>query len=107
MTTVEMYFWHFKEKITNVLSEYQRTNCIKQYGFDPYELVAQYNAAIEDAGRYRWLRDSGHLNMFWSVDGSEDRRDNIDADIEDAMAEHALHNVMADLEKEELARNKE
>jgi len=107
MTTVEMYFWHFKEKLSNVLSEYQRTNCIKQYGFDPYELVAKYNAAIEDAGRYRWLRNSGHLDAFWSVEGPEDRRDNIDADIEDAMAEHALHNVMADLEKEELSRAKD
>jgi hypothetical protein len=90
MTTAEMYFWHFKEKLSNVLNEYQRTNCIKQYGFDPYKLVAEYNAAIEDAGRYRWLREAGHLDQFWSVEGPISRGDNIDADIEEAMVEDAV-----------------
>ena len=52
---------------------------------------------LKDANRYRWLRDNGHLNQWWSVQGAEHRCDNIDDDIDEAMAEtdHAvlsLHN---------------
>ncbi len=38
-----------------------------------------------EAKRYRWLRDNKHLGMWWSVQGPEDRNENIDADIDDAM----------------------
>jgi len=95
MNTFQMYFYHFKQKLANALVEQQQRNNIKQHGYDPLHLVTKYNVAIEDAGRYRWLRDSGHLDMFWSVEGPEDRCDNIDADIEDAMAEDAVTVLMA------------
>ena len=95
MNTAQMYFYYFKQKLANTIDEYQRTSCIKQYGFDPIQLIAQYNTAIEDAGRYRWLREAGHLDKFWSVEGPGERNDNIDADIEDAMAEDAVTVLMA------------
>lgn len=40
-----------------------------------------------DALRYRWLRDNGHLDAFWSAQGPEDKAANIDADIDEAMKE--------------------
>lgn len=42
---------------------------------------------IRDAERYCWLRDNGHLDMFWSVQGPSDKAANIDADIDEAMKE--------------------
>lgn len=42
-----------------------------------------------DARRYRWLRDNKHLDRWWSVSGPNDRCDNIDADIDEAMKEAA------------------
>jgi len=44
----------------------------------------------EDSQRYRWLRDNKHLDMWWSVDGPDNRHDNIDTDIDEAMNEHKL-----------------
>jgi len=64
---------------------YQKMNRVKLNGFDPYELVRKYNEAIADARRYRWLRDNKHLDIWWSVEGPEDRCDNIDADIDAAI----------------------
>jgi len=118
MNTGQVYFYYYKQKLADCVFDYkqkladyvfeqQRRNNIKEHGYCPLHLVTKYNVAIEDAGRYRWLRDSGHLDAFWSVDGTEVRCDNIDVEIEDAMAEHALHNMMADLEKEEHAHDKE
>lgn len=53
--------------------------------------MTTYDYKIEqlrkDAERYRWLRDSGHLNQWWSMQGPKDRRKNIDADIDMAMKE--------------------
>jgi len=38
-----------------------------------------------DAKRYRWLRDNKHLDIWWSMQGPENRCDNIDEDIDEAM----------------------
>lgn len=43
-----------------------------------------------DSERYQWLKDNGHLDMWWSVQGPEDKSDNIDADIDEAMSEQKL-----------------
>lgn len=43
--------------------------------------------AEADAQRYRWLRDHGELDLFWSLSGPENKADNIDADIDAAMKE--------------------
>ena len=40
-----------------------------------------------DANRYRWLKDQGHLDIWWSVEGSKDRIKNIDEDIDQAIME--------------------
>lgn len=48
------------------------------------EELANYQA---DAERYRWLKEQGHLNSWWSVQGPEDRSKNIDADIDTARSE--------------------
>ena len=40
---------------------------------------------IACANRYVWLRDNKHLDTWWSVQGPEDRKKNIDADIDAAM----------------------
>ena len=47
------------------------------------------NELEQQAARYRWLRDNKHLDIWWSVEGPEDRCDNIDADIDSAMLEDA------------------
>lgn len=54
---------------------------------EPYTpaLQVECEKLRKDAERYRWLRDNGHLNIWWSVEGPEDRCDNIDADIDEAM----------------------
>ena len=41
----------------------------------------------KEAARYRWLRDNRWLDTWWSVAGPRDRCDNIDFDIDAAMAE--------------------
>ncbi len=43
----------------------------------------------QEAARYRWLRDNKWLDIWWSVAGPRDRCDNIDFDIDVAMAEGA------------------
>lgn len=65
MTNLEMYFWHYKAVITKLLTSDARA----------------------DALRYRWLRDNKHLDGWWSVEGPEDRAENIDSDIDTAMQE--------------------
>lgn len=53
------------------------------------QALAQQDKEIEalkaEAIRYRWLRDNGHLNKWWSSAGPSDRCENIDADIDAAM----------------------
>lgn len=56
---------------------------------------AQFDAARQaqandarDARRYRWLRERGHLNQWWSVqDQGMPREQAIDTDIDGAMQE--------------------
>lgn len=48
----------------------------------------EIQALMQDAKRYRWLRKNKHLDIWWSVEGPENREDNIDADIDAAMLEH-------------------
>lgn len=81
MVTIEMVKQWIKEQV----AEYQKTNRIKLNGYDPFDLAQKYNEAIADAERYRWLRDNKHLDIWWSVDGPEDRCENIDADVDEAM----------------------
>lgn len=50
---------------------------------------AERESERRDALRYRWLRDNKHLDVWWSVDGPEDRCANIDADIDAAIKEDA------------------
>lgn len=52
----------------------------------PAQLTALMGAD-RDGVRYRWLRDNGHLDVWWSVEGPADRCANIDADIDTAMGE--------------------
>lgn len=85
MMPLEALLRDWGSKLKQAFRDYQRMERIKQNGFDPHELVHKYNAAIADARRYRWLRDNKHLDIWWSVDGPEDRCDNIDADIDAAM----------------------
>jgi hypothetical protein len=42
---------------------------------------------IANAARYKWLRDNKHLDEWWSTQGSLDRCENIDADIDAAIRE--------------------
>lgn len=51
------------------------------------EVKAQRDRLLTDATRYQWLRDNGHLNSWWSVQGPADRCANIDEDIDTAIAE--------------------
>lgn len=50
-------------------------------------LKSELDAAKDDAERYRWLRDRGYLNSWWSVQDSSNRGVNIDADIDQAIFE--------------------
>lgn len=50
------------------------------------ELSRQLYESAADAFRYRWLRDNGHLDSWWSVQGPKDKAANIDTDIDAAMA---------------------
>lgn len=91
MTLFEAMSRHYWSKLKEALHEYQRMERIKRNGFDPHELVHKYNSAIKDAKRYRWLRDSGHLDQWWSVEGPiegpENKASNIDCDIDAAIEE--------------------
>ena len=49
----------------------------------------QYTTSL-NARRYEWLRDNGHLDRWWSVQGPKDKSKNIDTDIDNAMSELAI-----------------
>jgi hypothetical protein len=47
----------------------------------------ELESLARDSKRYRWLRDNGHLDIWWSVEGPEEKSKNIDADIDEAIKE--------------------
>ena len=47
----------------------------------------RFERLYKDAMRYRWLRDNGYLNKWWSIVGPNSRCENIDNDIDEAMQE--------------------
>lgn len=67
---------------------------IVTHGAPEEYIKAACSAAIpqlRDGERYRWLRDNGHLDIWWSVSGPKDRCANIDADIDAARREGELN----------------
>ena len=47
----------------------------------------QSRQILKEAANYRWLRDQGFLDSWWSMDLPSDRCASIDSDIEAAMLE--------------------
>ena len=47
----------------------------------------QLRQILKEAANYRWLRDQGFLDSWWSMDLPGDRCASIDSDIEAAMLE--------------------
>lgn len=56
-------------------------------GMNLYTQPQPEGDTLKQAARYRWLRDNKHLDVWWSVEGPSDRCDNIDRDIDEAMAQ--------------------
>lgn len=52
-----------------------------------FGFLMAYQKLLPDASRYRWLRDNKHLDIWWSVSGPNDRCENIDMDIDEAIKE--------------------
>lgn len=48
---------------------------------------------LKNSKRYKWLRDNGHLDIWWSVDGSSERCKNIDEDIDAAILENEIRRL--------------
>jgi len=83
MTHLETYVRYAAQKFIDAYREYQKTNQIKLDGFGPLELILEYNAAIEDAERYRWLRDTHSLDSFQAINETQDRNTRVSNDIQE------------------------